>query len=227
MAKSQLQSNPNMMLFSGDNINIPNSNSNSSSSIQNPVFNPATNSISAALPSNLELNVSVPNSEKFGLNLGDLNNLNFNNNNNNNGINNNLRGAYPNGNFASLQPMTAALGVQNLNTISNGQVSALLGGRLIANNQMVVGENLNASNLGGVAFAASANEEQLQNLSAGLNLGLLGNGGLSGIPQGLNASLLPQPIPIQVPKNVNLGFNSIPAQGQIGGVAIIGNFIYF
>ena len=212
MAKSQLQSNPNMMLFSGDNINIPNS-------IQNSVLNPATNSISAPLPNNLEMNVSIPNSEK----------MNFNMNNNLNNMNNNLSSAYlPNMNLGSLP--SAGLGVQNLNG-NNHQVSALNNG---FPNQLALSDNnnnndnminSNYNNLNGIGFAGSANAMQ-QNLNPGLNLGVIGNGGLNGIPQGLNASLLPQPIPINIDNNANLALAAVPTQAQIGGVAMIGTYFF-
>lgn len=201
MAKSQLQSNPNMMVFSGDNINIP-------TSIPNPVLNPATNSISSPLPNNMELNVSIPNSEK---NIFNLNNIS----------NNNLPGGAFLNNLNPGSMPAVALGTQSLNRIPS-QASVL--NNSLANNQILGGNNLN-----GIGLGAGANAQlNLNNLNTnnnnGLNLGLLGNGGLSAIPQGLNASLLPQPIPIQVDKNANLGIAALPV--QTGGVAVIGNSFF-
>ncbi len=202
MAKSQIQSNPNMMLFSGDNINI-------SSSFQNSVLNRGANFISGALPNNLELNVSIPNSEKLNLN----------------NMNNNLQGGaflYNNGNNLGSLPAAAAnpIGLPNLNG-NSGQVSVL-------NNQLLVKDinTSNYNNLSGFGLAGSPNPLLQQNLNPGLNLGLIGNGVLNAIPQGLNASLLPQPIPIQMDKSVNFAINEVSPQPQIG-VGMFGILILF
>jgi hypothetical protein len=170
MAKSQLQSNPNMMLFSGDNINIPNSFPNAS-------LNLATNSFSAPLPNNLQLNVSIPNSEKLNLNS-------------------NLRGAYLNNINSDNLP------VNNLNW-NNSRASSL---NAIQSNQLILNNNNNLNGISLVGINGSAYEQ--------INL----NNGINSIPQGLNASLLPQPIPIQMDKNANIALGAITAQAQIGNM---------
>jgi len=188
MTKAHMQINPNMMVFSGDNISL----SNNINNIPNGVINESPNSISAPLQNNLELNVSIPNSEKLNLNLNNGMNMNMNNN-------NNLRGAYlSNINLGNLSPN--ALGIPNLP--SNAAQIPI--GNAIINNQSSINAINNNMNLNAVS-----NNNLISN--DGINLGLLGNN-LGAIPSNLNASLLPQPIPIQLDKNVKMGIS--PLQGQ-------------
>jgi hypothetical protein len=157
-----------MMSFSGDNITFPNSN-------PNIVFNQATNSISTPLQNNLELNVSLPNSEKLKLNNG--NDLNVDNN----------------------------IGVGYLSKIGIGDLPIRSINRNLVNfNQMMsnnlVSNNFNIDNI--------TNNNLIPNDT--FNIGLIGNNhGL--VNSNLNSSLLPQPIPIQLDKNLNMG---IPINGQ-------------
>jgi len=172
MSKSQIQNNPNIMVFSGDNINIP----------MNPIIssqqnmNAITNSITSSLEKNVNLNGYFPNLEKR-----DIKNSN---------IKNNLRDTYlSNINVGNLP--IAGLRIQNLNGNSNQTpieipLNQSLNIDLKKNGLMI--EN-NYENLG--------NKNIIDNIDPKIRL--------ETISSLLNSNMLPQPIPFQLDKKMNLG----------------------
>lgn len=189
-----------MMQFTGDNINLP-------TSIPNETLNTMSQSISAPLNNNLQLNGSIPNKQNINLT-------------------NNLRGAYMNSNNISNFPNAANnIGIPNLSlNNNNNQLSGLNANQ---NNQLLLNLNNNFNaNLTGTGLSGLNGYANSQlNLKNGLNLGGIAYNQLNSIPQELNASLLPQPIAIKFDKNSYLNNGSNPTQAQ--REAIVMGIYYF
>lgn len=167
MSKSSLINNPNMMIFSGDNLTVP-------INMPNPIFHPETNSMTTQLGNNLDLNISVPPSEKFN-NLGFMNTL-------------------PNSSPGFNNPSLVNIGISNL----SNQNFAMNNLQSIDPNPKLNVLQPNMQSIGNKKLIKIGLPPE--NIRVNVNGGLNPNLSLSSntLSPSLNASLLPTPIPLEV-----------------------------